>query len=48
MQLLDENTALLEVEGVPYDGSRFLYLVTMERHDGRWVYRMSQQAGMPD
>ena len=47
-ELIDENTALLEVEGVPYAGSRVLYLVTMLRTDGRWGYSGSQQAGMLD
>ena len=47
-ELVDDDTAILEVEGSPYEGSRFLYLVTMQRHDGRWLYEMSQQAGMLD
>ena len=45
-EMLDENTALLEVEGVPYEGSRVLYIVRMEIHDGRWGYASSQRAGM--
>ncbi len=44
-ELRDENTALLEVEGVPFEGSRVLYIVEMERTDGRWGYVFSQWAG---
>jgi hypothetical protein len=47
-ELLDDNTALLEVEGVPYEGTRILYLVRIERHDGRWGYASSQRVGMLD
>ena len=47
-ELTDENTALVEVEGVPYPGSRVLYIVTMQRTDGRWGYLGSQRAGMLD
>jgi len=44
----DEDTALLEVEGVPNPGMRVLYIVTMERTDGRWGFKTSQWAGMLD
>ena len=47
-ELIDENNALVEVEGEPHEGMRMLYLVTMQRTDGRWGYLGSQQAGMLD
>lgn len=45
-ELSDDNTALLEVEGAPYEGARGLYIVTLERTDGRWGYRSSTLAGL--
>jgi hypothetical protein len=45
-ELPDADTALLEVEGVPYEGSRVLYIVTLQRTGGRWGYLSSNQAGM--
>lgn len=47
-ELLDDDTALLEVEGVPYEGTRVLYLVRIERHGGRWGYASSQRVGLLD
>lgn len=47
-EMLDDNTALLEVEGEPHPGSLFLYQVRLERHDGRWGYVSSQTIGMLD
>ncbi len=44
-QLRDENTAMLEVEGVPHEGSRVLYIVTLKRTDGKWGYVFSQWVG---
>jgi hypothetical protein len=45
-ELLDDDTALLEVEGVPYEGTRMLYLVELKRTDGRWVYASARPVGM--
>jgi len=42
----DEDTALLEVEGAPHAGMHVLYIVTMERTDGRWGFATSQWAGI--
>ncbi len=42
----DDHTALLEVEGAPHAGMRVLYIVTMERTDGRWGFASSQWAGI--
>lgn len=47
-ELRGEDKALLEVEGVPFEGSRVLYIVSMERADGRWGYVFSQWAGKLD
>ena len=38
--------AVLEVEGVPYENGRMLYLVEMRQLDGRWVYESSSVAGL--
>jgi hypothetical protein len=45
-EMLDDNTALLEVEGVPYEDGLMLYLVEMQRHDGRWGFSGARVAGM--
>jgi hypothetical protein len=45
-ELVDDDTALLEVEGVPYEGTRMLYLVTLQRTHGRWGYASSRPAGI--
>jgi len=42
----DENTALLEVEGVPYEDGKMLYLVEMQRHEGQWRYSSAHIIGM--
>jgi hypothetical protein len=41
-----DDHAVLEVEGVPYENGRMLYLVEMRRLDGRWVYEGSSIAGL--
>ena len=43
---LADDRALLEVEGVPYEGTRMLYLVEMRKIDGQWRYADSSQVGM--
>jgi hypothetical protein len=45
-ELVADDHAVLEVEGVPYEHGRMLYLVEMRRVDGRWVYEQSSVAGM--
>src|SRR5690606_13684217 len=45
-ELLDDDTAILEVEGTPYERTRMLYLVTLQRSDGRWGYASSRPAGI--
>lgn len=45
-ELVDDNFALLEVEGVPYEDARFLYEVDMRRVDGRWRLNGATIAGM--
>ena len=45
-ELVDADFALLEVEGVPYEGTRFLYEVEMRRVDGRWRLNGATIAGM--
>jgi hypothetical protein len=44
-ELIDDDTALLEVEGTPYEDSRALYLVEMRREDGRWRLVFARNAG---
>jgi hypothetical protein len=43
-----DDHARLEVEGVPFEGVRMLYIVDMIQVDGRWVYDRSTTAGMLD
>ncbi|HSS52027.1 MAG TPA: hypothetical protein VLX28_24055 [Thermoanaerobaculia bacterium] len=45
-ELLATDHAVLEVEGVPYENGRMLYLVEMRLIDGRWVYEASSVAGL--
>jgi hypothetical protein len=45
-ELVTNDYAVLEVEGVPYENGHMLYLVEMRRVDGRWVYEGSSVAGM--
>ncbi|MFL6235820.1 MAG: hypothetical protein ACJ76N_22005 [Thermoanaerobaculia bacterium] len=45
-ELVANDHAVLEVEGVPYENGRLLYLVEMRLIDGRWVYDQSGVAGM--
>ena len=41
-----DDHAVLEVEGVPYENGRMLYLVEMRLINGNWVYEGSSVAGM--
>jgi len=45
-ELVANDHAVLEVEGVPYENGRMLYLVEMRWVDGRWVYEASSVAGL--
>lgn len=45
-ELVANDHAVLEVEGVPYENGRMLYLVEMRLVDGRWLYESSGVAGM--
>ena len=45
-EMLANDHAVLEVEGVPYENGRMLYLVEMRLVNGRWVYEQSSVAGM--
>jgi hypothetical protein len=45
-ELVADDHAVLEVEGVPYENGRMLYLVEMRLVNGRWVYEQSSVAGM--
>ena len=45
-ELLAEDHALLEVEGVPWEDGKMLYLVEMRKLDGKWVYADGSIAGM--
>ena len=47
-EMLSEDHAMLEVEGVPYEGAKMLYLVEMKRDKGRWGFEGSSMAGMLD
>lgn len=45
-ELLNDDYAVLEVEGVPWGTSRMLHLVHMRRTEGRWQYEASITAGI--
>src|SRR4051794_6221046 len=45
-ELVANDHAVLEVEGVPYENGHMLYLVEMRQVDGRWLYEQSSVAGM--
>jgi hypothetical protein len=45
-ELLAPDHALLEVEGVPWDDGKMLYVVEMRKLDGKWVYADGNIAGM--
>lgn len=45
-EMPDDNTALLEVEGVPYEDGKMLYIVEMQRTDGHWGFSSAHIAGM--
>ena len=45
-ELIANDHAVLEVEGVPYENGRMLYLVEMRWVAGRWVYETSSVAGL--
>jgi hypothetical protein len=45
-EFTDDDTALLEVEGVPYEDGRMLYIVEMLRSDGRWGFSSARIVGM--
>jgi hypothetical protein len=43
---VDAQTVLLEVEGVPYDNVKMLYLVKMHKVDGNWRFDSNTTLGM--
>lgn len=45
-ELVADDHAVLEVEGVPYENGRMLYLVEMRLVNGGWVYESSSVAGL--
>jgi|GEM_PF-483410 len=45
-ELVANDHAVLEVEGMPYENGRMLYLVEMRLVNGRWLYETSGVAGM--
>jgi hypothetical protein len=45
-ELVADDYAVLEVEGVPFAGSKMLYLVEMRLVAGRWLYANSSNVGM--
>lgn len=45
-ELVANDHAVLEVEGVPYENGHMLYLVEMRQVDGRWLFEQSSVAGM--
>ena len=44
-ELLDADTAVLEVEGVPFANKKMFYLVEMRKVDGAWRYVISDTFG---
>jgi hypothetical protein len=45
-ELVADDHAVLEVEGVPYENGHMLYLVEMRLINGSWVYESSSVAGL--
>jgi len=45
-ELVADDHAVLEVEGVPYEDGRMLYLVEMRQVEGRWLYEDASVVGM--
>jgi hypothetical protein len=45
-EMVADDHAVLEVEGVPYENGHMLYLVEMRLIDGRWLYETSSVAGL--
>jgi len=45
-EMVANDHAVLEVEGVPYENGRLLYLVEMRLVNGRWLYQESSVAGI--
>ena len=45
-EMVADDHAVLEVEGVPYENGHMLYLVEMRLINGSWVYESSSVAGM--
>lgn len=45
-ELINDDTAILEVEGVPYEDGKMLYLVEMHRTDGHWGFDSAHSVGM--
>ena len=45
-EMLAEDRAVLEVEGVPYEGARMLYLVEMRKVGERWVLADASPEGL--
>jgi len=45
-ELVANDHAVLEVEGVPYENGHMLYLIEMRQIDGRWLFEQSSVAGM--
>ena len=45
-EMVANDHAVLEVEGVPYENGHMLYLVEMRLVNGRWVYEQSSVAGL--
>lgn len=47
-ELVSNDEAVLEVEGVPFEDAKMLYLVRMRQIDGRWLYDRTTVAGILD
>ena len=45
-ELLADDHALLEIEGVPWDDGKMLYVIEMRKLEGKWVYADGGIAGM--
>jgi hypothetical protein len=45
-EMVADDHAVLEVEGVPYENGHMLYMVEMRLINGNWVYESSSVAGM--
>jgi len=45
-EMVNDETAILEVEGAPFESGKMLYLVEMHRSNGHWGFDWAHAAGL--